>query len=186
MVERLRTSASLRDEGYLTDEELAAQQAKISLGNISRQGTQRAAIDVLVKIRALDVRVSLDDDGTRYSSLSCLRDLPIDEIKIDWSFVSAIDADQRTASIVASTIELRPAPGRRRGRRGDRPTTTVRRQLAEMGCDVGRGYLMSRPLPAGELLPLLRSDAPLSRPARSSASAPKSYASIPIVSDRDR
>ncbi len=119
---------------------------------------RQAAVDVLVKVRALGLRVSLDDYGTGYSSLSYLRDLPIDELKIDRSFVDAIESDQRTASIVASTIDLARHLGIGVVAEGIE-TDSVRRRLAEMGCEVGQGYLMSRPLPAEDLLGLLRSSA---------------------------
>ncbi len=154
----LDTSLPDKLEVLLAEHGLPARALTLEITEDSFITNRRAAIDVLHKIRELGLLVSLDDYGTGYSSMSYLRDLPIDELKIDRSFVSVIDSDQRTASIVASTVDLAHHLGITVVAEGIE-THVVRTQLARMGCDVGQGYLMSRPLPAAELLPLLRSDA---------------------------
>ena len=156
--------ASLADklEVLIAEHGLPANAVTLEITEDSFITNRRAAIAVLVKVRALGLRVSLDDYGTGYSSLSYLRDLPIDEIKIDRSFVHAMETDQRTASIVASTIDLANRLGICVVAEGIE-SEGVRTQLSVMGCDVGQGYLFSRPRPAEDLRTMLRSgyDAPV-------------------------
>jgi EAL domain-containing protein (putative c-di-GMP-specific phosphodiesterase class I) len=115
---------------------------------------EAAAIsETLRSLKALGVRVVLDDFGTGYSSLSYLSRLPIDALKVDRSFVSALGSDpsdQITAAIVAMAKALSlevVAEG-----------TETAEQVAELrrlGCDHAQGYLFSRPVPPAELLLLL-------------------------------
>ncbi len=103
---------------------------------------------VLGELRSLNIRVAIDDFGVGYSSLSYVRDLPVDELKIDRSFVNALSTDPRTAVIVRSIIELGHGLGLRVVAEGvgDRETRDL---LEALGCDRIQGYLMCRPLPAG-------------------------------------
>jgi diguanylate cyclase (GGDEF)-like protein/PAS domain S-box-containing protein/excisionase family DNA binding protein len=105
------------------------------------------ALDVLTRLAALGVRLSVDDFGTGYSSLSYLKRLPVDEIKIDRSFVQHMATQSHDAAIVASTIGLGRGLGLRVVAEGveDRQTWDL---LAGLGCDVVQGYYVSRPLPA--------------------------------------
>jgi diguanylate cyclase (GGDEF)-like protein len=105
---------------------------------------------VLDKLRALGVTISIDDYGTGYSSLAYLRDLPVDELKLDRAFVQPILGDRRAAAIVRSTIDLAHSLGLTMVAEGIEDADTWHRLLA-MGCDVGQGYLFGRPQPAAEL-----------------------------------
>jgi EAL domain-containing protein (putative c-di-GMP-specific phosphodiesterase class I) len=105
-------------------------------------------IRTLGRLRELGVRLVLDDFGTGYSSLSYLKHLPLDTIKIDRTFVAGL-ADVTDRSIVEAVVAL--ARGLRIGVVAEGiETETQRRLLHAIGCDVGQGYLFSRPLPADE------------------------------------
>ena len=101
---------------------------------------------VLTDLHALGLRLSMDDFGTGYSSLSQLRHLPIDEVKIDKSFVLGMSTSQSESFIARSIIELAHNLGLRVVAEGVEDELT-RNLLAEMGCDKLQGFLVSRPLP---------------------------------------
>ncbi len=100
---------------------------------------------VLTDLHALGLRLSMDDFGTGYSSLSQLRHLPIDEVKIDKSFVLGMSTTQSESFIARSIIELAHNLGLRVVAEGVEDELT-RNLLAEMGCDKLQGFLVSRPL----------------------------------------
>jgi diguanylate cyclase (GGDEF)-like protein len=108
------------------------------------------ASDVLGGLRELGVRLSLDDFGTGHSSLAYLKQLPLDEVKIDRSFVAAMAEDSSDAVIVRSTIDLARNLGLEVVAEGVE-TAEVMQALADLRCDTAQGYYISRPLPAAEL-----------------------------------
>jgi EAL domain-containing protein (putative c-di-GMP-specific phosphodiesterase class I) len=101
-------------------------------------------------LRALGIRVAVDDFGTGYSSLAYLRELPIDELKLDRSFVQPMADDPRAAAIVESTIGLAHSLGMTLVAEGVEDAATAG-HLAVSGCDESQGYFFSRPLPAADL-----------------------------------
>ena len=105
---------------------------------------------VLVDVRNRGFQISIDDFGTGFSSLAYLRDLPIDELKMDRSFVSTMDADPRSRMIVDSTVKMAHALGLRIVAEGveDASTSAI---LVAMGVDVMQGYHFARPMPADEV-----------------------------------
>jgi EAL domain-containing protein (putative c-di-GMP-specific phosphodiesterase class I) len=105
---------------------------------------------VLQELRALGVRISVDDYGTGYASLAYLGHLPIDELKIDRSFIAGLRSSAADLAIVRSTIGLGHDLGLVVVAEGveDQPTWDV---LAELGCDTIQGYLASKPLSAAAL-----------------------------------
>ncbi|QTE29351.1 EAL domain-containing protein [Pengzhenrongella sicca] len=105
---------------------------------------------VLTKLRSTGIQISIDDYGTGYSTLPYLRDLPIDELKLDRSFVFPIADDARAAALVASTISLARSLGLRIVAEGVE-TLTAFTELARLGCDQAQGYFICRPVPAAEL-----------------------------------
>ena len=105
---------------------------------------------VLHALRRLGVRVAVDDYGTGYSSLAYLQQLPIDELKLDKSFVVRMLEDPGAGAIVRTTIDLAHSLGLRLVAEGVESEAHLR-QLAQQGCDVAQGYHLSRPLPANEL-----------------------------------
>jgi diguanylate cyclase (GGDEF)-like protein len=115
--------------------------------------------NVLARLGELGVSVSLDDFGTGYSSLAHLKRLPVGEVKIDRSFVMGMADDDADTAIVVSTIQLAHALGMRVVAEGVEDEATWSR-LAALGCEVVQGYVLSKPLPAAELEPVLRDRSP--------------------------
>jgi diguanylate cyclase (GGDEF)-like protein len=111
--------------------------------------------EVLDALRGLGVRIAVDDYGTGYSSLAYLRELAVDELKLDKSFVIPMLADDGAAAIVQSTVELAHALGLRMVAEGVE-TGAHLRELARLGCDVAQGYHISRPVTAEKLGEWLR------------------------------
>jgi diguanylate cyclase (GGDEF)-like protein len=106
---------------------------------------------VLGRLRQLGVGVSIDDFGTGYSSFANLRDLPVTEIKIDRSFVSAATGSTANAAIVKSTIDLGHNLGVDVVAEGVE-TRHCLELLTAMDCDLVQGFLHSPPMPAADLL----------------------------------
>jgi len=108
------------------------------------------ALATLDQLRALGPRISIDDFGTGHSSLAQLRRLPVQELKIDKSFVLKLDTEEKDQFIVQSTIGLAHQLGLKVVAEGIENLASW--QLLKLwGCDKGQGYLLSRPLPANEL-----------------------------------
>lgn len=113
-------------------------------------GDRKRAREVLMRLRAMGVRIAVDDYGKGYSSLAYLRELPVDELKLDKSFVLAMADDARSTALVVSTIDLAHSLGLEMTAEGVEDQT-VYRALREYGCDAAQGFFMSEPLPAAEL-----------------------------------
>ncbi|MDT5330289.1 MAG: hypothetical protein QOF31_1586 [Mycobacterium sp.] len=105
-------------------------------------------------LRGLGIRIAIDDFGSGYSSMYYLRELPIDEVKLDRSFISSVTEDPRAAAIVRSVIDLSHTLGLTTVAEGVETTATAA-VLASYGCDVAQGHYYSQPITAPELLHLL-------------------------------
>lgn len=105
------------------------------------------AQQTLEGLHAMGVDLSIDDFGTGYSSLAYLKRLPVQELKIDKSFVMSMERDADDTKIVRSTIDLGHNMGLRVVAEGVE-NAAVWDLLAAMGCDQGQGYFMSRPIPS--------------------------------------
>ncbi|SER76624.1 putative bifunctional diguanylate cyclase/phosphodiesterase [Actinokineospora terrae] len=108
------------------------------------------ALPVLRRLHTLGVVLAVDDFGTGYSSLAYLRQLPVDEVKIDKSFVLGMGTDLGDLAVVRSIVELGHSLGLTVVAEGVEDDA-ARDQLAGMGCDVAQGYLISRPLSESRL-----------------------------------
>lgn len=106
---------------------------------------------VLADLSAMGITLSIDDFGTGHSSLSRLKRLPVDELKIDQSFVTNMVQDKSNAAIVRSIIELGHNLDLRVVAEGVE-TLGALTQLRDFGCDIVQGYYLGRPLSAGEFL----------------------------------
>jgi diguanylate cyclase (GGDEF)-like protein len=109
------------------------------------------AQQTLETLHGLGVELSIDDFGTGYSSLAYLKSLAVDELKIDKSFVMNMEKDPGDGKIVKSTIDLGHNMGLRVVAEGVE-SVEAWAMLAQMGCDHGQGYFMSRPIPSADLL----------------------------------
>jgi EAL domain-containing protein (putative c-di-GMP-specific phosphodiesterase class I) len=105
------------------------------------------AIAILDRLHRLGIRLSIDDFGTGYSSLSYLKRMPVDELKIDRSFVMGMVSDPDDEIIVRSTIALGHNMGLRVVAEGVEDATTLE-TLRTLHCDVAQGYHLGRPLSA--------------------------------------
>ena len=105
---------------------------------------------VLGELQRMGFRLSIDDFGTGYSSLAYLQRLPVDDIKVDRSFVLNMLKNSSDEAIVRSTIELAHNLGLRAIAEGVEDEPTLDR-LRELGCDLAQGYFMGRPMPLLQL-----------------------------------
>ncbi|MES2899471.1 MAG: EAL domain-containing protein [Pseudomonadota bacterium] len=113
------------------------------------------AQSTLERLHAMGVDLSIDDFGTGYSSLAYLKRLPVNELKIDKSFVMNMENDIGDTKIVRSTIDLGHNMGLRVVAEGVE-SEAVWRLLAALGCDQAQGFFMSRALPADKLVPWIQ------------------------------
>jgi len=104
----------------------------------------------LGQIHALGVGLSIDDFGTGYSSLAYLKDLPVDELKIDREFIHHMLDNPKDANIVQATIHLAHSLGLFVVAEGIE-NETMWEKLANFGCDKAQGYHLARPMPSGDI-----------------------------------
>lgn len=126
--------------------------------------------ELLKKIRARGIRISLDDFGTGFSSLSYLRELPLDDLKLDQSFVRHLPADHRSVKIARGILNL----GRDLGFDVIAEGVETQAQLETlrgMGCTRFQGFLFHRPMPLQEFEDLFRENAAHLPPPRSAHDA---------------
>ena len=116
--------------------------------------TKDARGALLHSLRGMEVRMAIDDFGVGYSSLSYLKHLPMDSLKIDKSFMSGFGEDIENTTIVRTIIELAHAFGLMAIVEGVE-TAEQAALLQEMGCDMGQGFYFARPLPSEDVPALL-------------------------------
>ncbi len=112
-------------------------------------------IDILHELKRLGVRISIDDFGTGYSSLSYLRRIPLDVLKIDRSFISDVDTDPDSSTLVNIIITLGHSLGHQVLAEGIE-SEDQRAYLSRQGCDLAQGFHLGRPIPATEFEAHLR------------------------------
>ena len=135
---------------------LRASRLKLEVTESAIMGNAEATIAPLLELRARGVEIHIDDFGTGYSSLSYLQKLPVDALKIDRSFVSRIGAAGEKAEIVESIIALARSLDLEVIAEGIENAQQLAR-LRALRCDLGQGYLLSKPLPVEQVRSFVRS-----------------------------
>ncbi|HKC28201.1 MAG TPA: EAL domain-containing protein, partial [Jatrophihabitans sp.] len=134
----------------LEDAGLTGEAVAVEVTEESFLGEPDRAQEILAVARSRGIQISIDDYGTGFSSLAYLRDLPVDELKLDRSFVSQIATDHRSRMIVASTLQMARALGMRTVAEGVEDAASAA-DLIAMGVDRLQGYHIARPMPAAEV-----------------------------------
>jgi EAL domain-containing protein (putative c-di-GMP-specific phosphodiesterase class I) len=137
-------------EQMLADYGVPADQVTFEIAEAGMLGDTDRALPAMVRLRSIGVRLSVDDFGTGASSLSNLRRLPVHEVKIDQSFVQGMATDSGDLAIVRAVIGLAREFGLTVVAEGVESERTLG-MLEEMGCEIGQGFLFSRPLPYARL-----------------------------------
>ena len=109
----------------------------------------KRAMEVLRRLHSMGIALSIDDFGTGYSSLAYLKALPVNELKIDRTFVEAMTSNRGDAFIVRSTIDLAHNLHLQVVAEGVEDARTME-ELTALGCNIAQGFHLSRPLPAHE------------------------------------
>jgi diguanylate cyclase (GGDEF)-like protein len=113
-----------------------------------------ATMATMKTLRDIGIRIALDDFGTGYSSMSYLKRMPLDTLKIDRSFISGLPRDRESQAIVRAILSLAKSLGFRVTAEGVETVEQVD-MLREMACDNLQGFHFSRPVPPGEILPMI-------------------------------
>lgn len=133
------TGLPQRITDLLARHEVPATMLQLEITEESLLGDRVRARDVLARLRASGIRIAIDDYGTGYSSLAYLRELPVDELKIDRSFILPMMQDGRAAAIVRSTIELAHSLGLCTVAEGVEHADAAD-ELTRYGCDIAQGF----------------------------------------------
>lgn len=133
-------------ESLLKTHRLDAKSLKLEITEGSLMQDPERAETVVRKLANMGLHLAIDDFGTGYSSLAYLRQLPVQELKIDRSFVMFMDKNAGDASIVKSTIDLAHNLGLTVVAEGIE-NEDVLGQLSKLGCDEGQGYFIGKPMP---------------------------------------
>jgi EAL domain-containing protein (putative c-di-GMP-specific phosphodiesterase class I) len=141
----VRESAGLRFVAMLAECGLSPSRLEIEVTETAIMKDLSAALRTLENLKAAGARISLDDFGTGFSSLSQIRNLPLNKVKIDKSFIDGIVADTKTRSLVETIVTMCRALDIQCTAEG----VEIQEQLAELakiGCHSAQGYLLARPL----------------------------------------
>jgi len=156
------SAKTLKHPNFLATLDSIRQDCPLRCGSLVLELTERIAMELDEQIMGLlaalgdrHIEISIDDFGTGYSCLSYLHSLPIQHLKVDRSFVSQLEKNQRNYQITQMILVLTHQLGYRAIAEGIE-TPDQLQLLRELGCDYGQGYLFARPAPASDLEPLLQ------------------------------
>lgn len=152
------SAMNLRETHFVRSIDNTLKEADISPEMLTLEITESAimsdpdqALRALQALSTLGVRLSIDDFGTGHSSLSYIKKLPLNEIKIDRSFVMEMDAIKDDAIIVSTTLNMCHSLGYKVVAEGIE-SQSVFQTLQQLDCDYAQGYFLTKPLPQNELL----------------------------------
>ncbi|MCM2369915.1 EAL domain-containing protein [Rhodopirellula sp. ICT_H3.1] len=129
---------------------LPANRLELEITETALISSTELSIGMLHQLREMGVEIAMDDFGTGYSSINYLRRFPFDKIKIDRSFVSGSDRDEESSAIVRMIASLGMTLGVKTTAEGVE-TEDEMKSVRRAGCTEMQGYLLSRPVPAGEI-----------------------------------
>jgi EAL domain-containing protein (putative c-di-GMP-specific phosphodiesterase class I) len=151
----------LRYPGIVDDVSSALRDSGLPPANLVLEITESLVMDRpeeviarLGELKALGVRIAIDDFGTGYSSLSYLQRLPIDILKLDRSFVSALEGDDQDWSLCGAIVKIADSLHLETVAEGIE-TVEQKAQLTLLGCEAGQGFLFHHPTSVGEIHKLL-------------------------------
>lgn len=130
----------------LNEHALPAERLTLEVTENSVMEDLRHAVSILECIRDIGIRIAMDDFGTGHSSLAQLRNIPMNELKIDKSFVLNLTRDEHNDSIVRTTVQLAHSMKLAVVAEGVEDESTLR-HLAEIGCEQAQGYFIGKPMP---------------------------------------
>ena len=155
------SAAQVRHPGLLQDVSSTLRESGLEASSLVLEITEGALLKdtevletIFGELKALGVRLAIDDFGKEYSSLSYLKRLPVDGLKIDGSFVESLGEDPTNTSIVEAVISLAHSLGLEVTGEGVESVEQLE-HLRRMGCDLVQGHHLARPLPSEEVEPLL-------------------------------
>ncbi|SES33700.1 diguanylate cyclase (GGDEF) domain-containing protein [Vreelandella subterranea] len=140
----------------LARHDLAADQLSLEVTESAVMQDINAAARTLDELSRLGVSIAIDDYGTGYSSLAQIKRLPVNELKIDKSFVLKLDSQEDDLTIVRSTIEMGHSLGLSIVAEGVENAASAT-LLNDLGCDYLQGYWIAKPMPSDEVIPWLKS-----------------------------
>ncbi len=140
--------------GALFDSGLAPERLDLEITETAFMEATGAVVKSMTQLRDLGVRLGVDDFGTGYASLTYLKRLPIDFVKIDSSFVRDVAADRADDAIVRSVVDLGHALGLTTVAEGVESHDQLE-VLRSAGCDLAQGFLFSKALPSDSLESIL-------------------------------
>ncbi len=161
-----------RVDGVLRESALQGPSLVLELTEGIAMDNPAAVTTLLMRLRAIGVRISIDDFGTGYSSLAYLRQFPVDSLKIDRSFVRGMDIDQDTAAIVASITAMAQQLGLQVVAEGVENEDQLA-ALRTLRCESAQGYLFAGPLDADSAADLLKAGLPPPEAPRREAVSPR-------------
>ncbi|MGB0900001.1 MAG: putative bifunctional diguanylate cyclase/phosphodiesterase, partial [Psychrobium sp.] len=155
------SAENLKFIGFESFVRKSVEEYKVPNSSITLEVTESAVVDnpeaaiaLLRRFKEDGFKISIDDYGTGYSSLAQLKQLPVNELKIDKSFVQKLETDEDDQIIVRSTIELAHNMGLSVVAEGIEDEYSLK-WLAKHGCELAQGYYISRPQPSERLTPWL-------------------------------